>query len=65
MQTAQEAVTLLQKLTSYMALRDLELMAVAASAVGADALMPLLMESTPLTEERAPAILCDPHHQPR
>jgi len=27
--------------------------------------MPLLVESTSLTEERAPAILCDPHHQPR
>jgi hypothetical protein len=36
-------VTLLQKLTSFIALRDPELLAATTSAVGADALMPLLM----------------------
>jgi len=47
-----------------MALRDPELLAVAASAVGADALMTLLGGSTPLTEERAPPELHDPYYQP-
>jgi hypothetical protein len=39
---AQDAVTVLQKLTSFMALRDPELLAAAASAVGADRLIPHL-----------------------
>ena len=64
-QTAHDAVILLQKLTSFMTLRDPELLAATTSAVGADALMPLLVEPTPLTEKRALPVLCDPHHQPR
>jgi hypothetical protein len=38
----QDAVSLLQRLTSFMALRDPELLAAAASAVGAESLLPLL-----------------------
>ena len=55
---------LLQKLTSFMALRGPELLAAAASAVGAEALMPLLDGPTPLTEERPPPGLLDPYYHP-
>jgi len=47
-----------------MAPRDPELLVAAASAVGADVLMPLLEEPTPFTGGRAPLELRDPYYQP-
>ena len=43
---AQDVVVLLQRLTNFMALRDPELLAAAAAAVGADTLIPLFQETS-------------------
>jgi len=55
---------MLEKLTSFMALRDPELLAATASAVGAEAVMPLLNGPTPHPKERPSPGLLDPYYQP-
>ncbi len=56
--------TLMQKLTSFTALNDPELLAATVLAVGADALMPLLEGTKPFSEERTHHELHDPYLQP-
>jgi hypothetical protein len=53
---AHGAVTQLQKFTSFMAFRDLELLAEADAAVAKDNLASLFLEQVPLAEEQWPHI---------
>ncbi len=61
---AQDVVELLRRLTSFMALRDPELLAAAAAAVGADTLIPLFQEVA-TTKGHKDHELPVPNSQPR